>query len=239
MSTSLTPGSAPIGTTTPAAPTSQLPAGLVEPVRVPPAPTPSPTPAPVTSHVVPLVPPGERRRRKAPLAWLPWAALAALLALLALALLAGTLGGSDDRAATRGTGAPAAGGAAAAGAAGALTVAGADALADTRSVGRLSGSVGEAAVGRGVLVQQVVADEGFWVGSSAAQRVFVFLTPEARRSAGESAFQVREGQRLDLNGTVADLGGDPSRFGVTDTEGARQLAQQRAYVRASQVRLTS
>ena len=48
-----------------------------------------------------------------------------------------------------------------------------------------------------------------------------------------------KGQRVDLNGTVTSTSqGDVERFGVTDAEGARQLTAQRAYVRATQVRLS-
>lgn len=210
-------------------------------------------PHPVQAPLVPTAPPAgaeplasrdsrtdERRRRKAPLAWLPWALLAALIVLLALMLLAGTLVGGDRGAGARpGSTGAAAGSGAAAQTSGTLTAGGVDVLADQRSLGRLGSLQGQEAVGRRLPVQSVVADEGFWVGPSAAQRTFVFLTPEARRSSGESGFQVRQGQTVDLNGTVTGAGqGDPQRFGVTDTEGARQLTAQRAYVRARQVRLS-
>ena len=209
-------------------------------------------PAAAVPGAVPITPrDDDQRRRKAPLAWLPWALLAALLGLLALMLLAGAVAGTDGARRTGSAAASAAGGAsgpsadggAAAGAvsgAGALTAGDVDLLSSPQSLGRLGSLPGQPAVGRGVVVESVVADEGFWVGSSTAQRAFVFLTPEARQSAGESGYQVRKGQRVDLAGSVtATSEGDAARFGVTDAEGARQLTQQRAYVRATEVRLTA
>lgn len=212
--------------------------------------------AAVVPGAVPITPrDDDRRRRKAPLAWLPWALLAALLGLLALMLLAGAVAGVDSARQTGSAsgdadapsasdpsadgGAGAAGGDAAGAGAGTLTSGDVDLLSTPQSLGRLGSLQGQPAVGRGVVVESVVADEGFWVGSSPVQRAFVFLTPEARQSAGESGYQVRQGQRVDLNGSVtATSEGDAARFGVTDAEGARQLTQQRAYVRATQVRLT-
>ena len=218
------------------------------------APPPAAAPAAGAPGAVPITPrDGDERRRKAPLAWLPWALLAALLGLLALMLLAGAVAGTDVArpAGSAGTaagdatdlsapGAGAAGGGERGGAAaGALSAGDVDVLATPQDLARLGSLQGRPAVGRAVVVESVVADEGFWVGSSPAQRAFVFLTPEARQSAGESGFQVRKGQRVDLNGSVtATSEGDAARFGVTDAEGARQLTQQRAYVRATQVRLT-
>jgi hypothetical protein len=179
----------------------------------------------------------DRHRRKAPLGWLPLALLIALLGLLGLMLLAGALAGKDDSDPRAGAG----GGAAAQGSetTGRLTVGSTDVLQDAGTIGRIGSLTGQDAVGRGVLVQQVVSDEGFWVGASSAERVFVFLTPEARGAAGESPFQVRTGQRIDLNGSLVDLRGDAGDLGVTDAEGATQLEKQGAYVSATQVRLSS
>ena len=82
------------------------------------------------------------------------------------------------------------------------------------------------------------ADEGFWVGSSEQERVFVFVTPEARQSQGESSFQVTAGQTVQLEGAVTALQETPEvAEGVTADEGADQLALQGAYVRAERVDL--
>lgn len=97
---------------------------------------------------------------------------------------------------------------------------------------------GQAVTGTSVPVESVVADEGFWVGSSATERVFVFLTPEARSSQGESPFQVEAGQRITLEGTLIPLPGDPASLGVDATEGADQLAQQGQLVQAARVSLS-
>ncbi|MDT7573321.1 MAG: hypothetical protein QOE05_3495 [Actinomycetota bacterium] len=176
----------------------------------------------------------ERRRRRAPLGWLPWAALAALLGLLLLVVLAATLVGSDDS--TSSSSAPQS----APARAGSLTAGGGDLLAGGDSLGRLPDLNGASVVGRDVLVQSVVADEGFWVGRSAADRVFVYLTPQARQAEGESPFQVRAGQRVDLAGTVGLLGPNGAqRLGVADVEGARQLTAQKGYVVAKTVHLSS
>jgi hypothetical protein len=177
----------------------------------------------------------DRRKHKTPLGWLPWALLGLLALLLLLALLAGTLvGGNDNDARTRTSGSSAAA------AAGTLTVGSTDLLASRADLGRIGSLSGGQASGRAVTVQSVVADEGFWVGSSTTDRVFVHLTPQARKTNGESPFQVKAGQRIDLAGAVVRLsGGGPSALGVTDTEGARQLAQQGAYIDARTVRLSS
>ena len=205
--------------------------------------------APVTTTVQPVqtqLPPRQveqqptqRRKHKTPLGWLPWALLGLLGLLLLLSLLAGKLVGGEDDDSTAGN-SNGSNAAAAAPAAGTLTVAGTDLLADRASLGKIGGFDGKAAVGKGVQVQSVVADEGFWVGSSATDRAFVYLTPEARKSNGESGFQVKAGQRIDLNGTVARVSPKgAAELGVTDAEGARQLTGQGAYVRADQVRLSS
>jgi hypothetical protein len=181
----------------------------------------------------------ERRKHKTPLGWLPWALLGLLGLLLLLSLLAGALVGGDDKKATSGNGS---GTSAAAGndGTGQLTAGSTDLLASRANLDKIGGLTGQPATGRGVQVQSVVADEGFWVGSSATDRVFVYLTPAARKSSGESGFQVKAGQQVDLNGTVARITGSGAReLGVTDTEGARQLTSQGAYVRAETVRLSS
>jgi hypothetical protein len=84
----------------------------------------------------------------------------------------------------------------------------------------------------------VVADEGFWVGSSAQDRVFIFLTPEARTRQGESPFQVRAGQRVTLEGSLKPVPADITPFGVDAAEGADQLRQQGQYVEATRIALT-
>jgi hypothetical protein len=116
-------------------------------------------------------------------------------------------------------------------------VVGGRSLIEEASGGRYAQLNGQAVEGRGVTVQSVVADEGFWVGSSEQSRAFVFLTPQARMRAGESPFQVRAGQRVDLTGVVKPVPADITPFGVDRIEGADQLRAQGYYVEANSVRL--
>jgi hypothetical protein len=102
----------------------------------------------------------------------------------------------------------------------------------------LAALVGQPATGTGVTVESVVADEGFWVGSSPTDRVFVFLTAEARTTQGESPFQVQAGQRIDLEGTLIALPTAPADLGVEPPEGADQLAGQGHLIEATNVSLT-
>ena len=126
-------------------------------------------------------------------------------------------------------------GAGAGGAAGTLTAGGQDLLAGAS--GSLGALAGQSASGN-ARVQSVVADEGFWVGADESNRVFVFLSPEARRSAGESGFQVEEGQTVSLEGTVSRSDASfADRTGVTADEGRQQLLDQGAYVDATRVEL--
>ena len=197
---------------------------------------------PVQTHLPPRpAATTERRKHKTPLGWLPWALLGLLGLLLLLSLLAGALAGNNDNdadsSAATGNRTGAAAGAAAG--AGVLTVGSTDLLANRANLGKIGSLRGQDATGKGVLVQSVVADEGFWVGSSAAERVFVYLSPEARKTTGESGFQVKAGQKIDLSGQVTRLDKGADTLGVTDAEGARQLQNQGAYVVADSVRLSS
>jgi len=104
--------------------------------------------------------------------------------------------------------------------------------------GGLASLAGQAVIGTAVTVESVVADEGFWVGSGATDRVFVFLTPQARTTAGESPFQVEAGQRINLQGSLIPLPGDAASLGVDPAEGAEQLQEQGHLVEATQIALS-
>jgi len=92
---------------------------------------------------------------------------------------------------------------------------------------RLAPYVGETVTATGVLVQAVVADEGFWVGENAADRVWVQL----RISTSESRERVRAGDRVSFRGTVvANLPDFAQEVGVTAAEGAAQLTLQAAHI---------
>ena len=190
----------------------------------------------------------EQSRRRTP--WWLWL----LLGLLALAALlfgltqcgpsAGTDPGASGGAAPTGTadpgaaapgsaadpsgsaGAPAAGGA---GGAGVLT-AGGTSLLPLATVagpgGSLTSLVGQPAAGSGVTVVSVPADEGFWVGSSETDRVWVQLT-----GTGESGYVVQQGDQVEFTGTVvAHDPGYAEQIGVDPAEGAEQLAAQGAHL---------
>lgn len=118
---------------------------------------------------------------------------------------------------------------------GILTAGGQDVFSAAGSGGLASLSA-QPVEGQGVTVESVVADEGFWVGT-AAQRVFVFLTPEARTSEGESPFQVEAGQRIDVTGTLQPVPADIAPFGVEAEEGADELIGQGQYVEATAIEL--
>ena len=93
---------------------------------------------------------------------------------------------------------------------------------------------GQQVTGTAVQVLSVPADEGFWVGSSDAQRVWVQLTG----AAGESPYQVRQGDRVDFAGTVAAHDGQfPATVGVDEAEGAAQLAAQAQHVEVDRAAL--
>jgi hypothetical protein len=178
--------------------------------------------------------------------------LVALAVLAALIFLVSRLGADDDPAPTAGTptGAasalPAAPPAAASGAAqpdagqagspGTVTAAGENLLSDPTAAG-LGGHSGEQALGRAARVESVPADEGFWVGTSEKNRVWVQLTGVR----GESDYKVKEGDSVDFTGTVTRADeGFAAKAGVTPAEGAGQLTDQGIYllVQSSTVKLS-
>ena len=193
----------------------------------------------------------EQRRRRTP--WWLWLLLG-LLALAALLFGlsrcdtgpgasggAAPTGTADPGAAAPGSapdadssaGAPAAGGAGTAGAAaggtGVLTANGTPLLPLDTVAGpdsSLTGFVGQPAAGSGVTVVSVPADEGFWVGTSETDRVWVQLT-----GTGESGYVVTQGDRVEFTGSV--VAHDPryaEQMGVDPAEGAEQLTAQGAHL---------
>lgn len=95
--------------------------------------------------------------------------------------------------------------------------------------GALSTQVDEPATAAGVTVQSVPADEGFWVGTSATDRVWVQLT-----GTDESGYAVKQGDRVDFTGQfVVHDAAFPAQVGVDDAEGAAQLAAQAAHIQVA------
>lgn len=95
----------------------------------------------------------------------------------------------------------------------------------------LAGFSGTEVEATSVTVESVVADEGFWVGSSTTDRVFVRL-----QTSGESPQQVRAGQMVSFTGTVAPVPADvEGELGVEADEGADQLIEQGQLIEVSTV----
>jgi hypothetical protein len=85
-------------------------------------------------------------------------------------------------------------------------------------------------------VQQVAANEGFWVGTSTRDRVWVQLI-----GTRESGFRVEPGHRVVFDGKLVEhTASFPQRAGVTAAEGAALLEQQGHHieVRADRLRLS-
>lgn len=149
----------------------------------------------------------------------------------------GDSGGAPDSAPT--TAAPATPAAAPAPAGGeSSVVAGGRALLPLPGAG-LASLAGQSAEGKGAVVQSVVADEGFWVGTDTTNRIFVFLADEAKAAEGESPFQVKAGQRVDFSGTIKPIPDDLPPFGLEPAEGSEQLRQQGHYIELTKVALSS
>lgn len=99
----------------------------------------------------------------------------------------------------------------------------------------LGGLSGQPVTGTAVRVLSVPADEGFWVGSSDQDRVWVQLTGEA----GESPYQVTEGDVVDFEGTV--VAHDPSfasTVGVDAASGAAQLTERGSHLEVAKSAVT-
>lgn len=89
---------------------------------------------------------------------------------------------------------------------------------------------GAQAVAHAVKVQSVPADEGFWVGADAENRLWVQLT----NTGGESDYRVKQGDSIDFTGTVkAAEEGFAAKAGMTADEGAAQLTEQGHYLAVS------
>lgn len=100
--------------------------------------------------------------------------------------------------------------------------------------GSIDHLVGESAIARGVTVLSVTADEGFWVGTSNSDRVWVQLTGD-----GESPYTVRPGDRAYFLGTVvAHSASYASSACAGDSQGVRLLTAQRAHIEVPQDGLT-
>ena len=101
----------------------------------------------------------------------------------------------------------------------------------TEALARVSG---QSVTGSAVQVLSVPADEGFWVGATDTRRVWVQLVG----AAGESPYQVRQGDLVDFTGTVvAHDPGFAATVGVDDAEGADQLSAQGQHIEVDRAAL--
>jgi hypothetical protein len=110
-----------------------------------------------------------------------------------------------------------------------------DLVAQPDPTAALGALAGQPVTGTGVQVLSVPADEGFWVGTSDQQRVWVQLTGEA----GESPYQVTEGDTVDFEGTVvAHDEAFAGEVGVDEAEGAELLATQATHLEVAKSAVT-
>ncbi len=183
-------------------------------------------------------------RRRHGLGWVPWVALALLAAIILGSYLI-TRNATDvgDRSGVDLTNDPTAqaaaparnnanAGNANAGRTGVFTAGGSDVLDGANT----AGLVGQQASANNVTVRSVVANEGFWISSNGSEQLFVYLTPQAR-GTGESAAQVRAGQRVNVGGTLTRIPSNVGALGVDDSEGAAQLRSEGIYLDATTFRI--
>lgn len=178
---------------------------------------------------------GEPPRKKKGLLWL----LLGLLALAALiGILAAALGGGDDddkdkdKAATttQQQGGTAGGGGG--GGAGQLTADG-KSLLPVSQAGDLPGFAGKSAEGKSVTVQSVVPNQGFWVGTSKADRLYVEFG--GNTGGNEEGGQPKVGDKVNLTGPVKPATDDPGKLLNLDAADAAQVKEQGIYINADEV----
>ncbi len=75
----------------------------------------------------------------------------------------------------------------------------------------LSGFVGDDAQCTGVVVQSVVDDDGFWVGTSQSDRVYVEYGGDVGETEEGSSFVPAVGDRVDLSGPIRPAPQNPGR----------------------------
>ena len=139
--------------------------------------------------------------------------LAALLALLLISLI----GGDDDKSSSD---------------AGRLTAGSAKLL--PQPADGLSGQVGETVTGKDVLVQSVNGNEGFFVGSSTKDRVYVEWGGDVGENEA-SKFQPQKGDKVNLTGPLQAAGPEQLRKLKLAEANAQLVRSQGAFVNADRV----
>lgn len=160
----------------------------------------------------------ERRRRGRGLLKLLLLLLTLLLAAFLAILLISLLGGDDDS----GAGSDA----------GRLSAGGAQLLPPPS--GGLSTAVGNTATGKDVAVQSVNGNEGFFVGSSRVDRVYVEWGGDVGQNEA-SRFQPAKGDKVNLTGPVQAAGTEELRKLKLSPEDRELVRSQGAFVNADRV----
>jgi hypothetical protein len=138
--------------------------------------------------------------------------LAALLAILLISLIGDDDDGGSD--------------------AGQLNAGGAQLL--PPPAGGLSGQVGETVTGKDVLVQAVNGNEGFFVGSSTNDRVYVEWGGDVGENEA-SRFQPQKGDKVNLTGPLQAAGPEQLRKLKLSEADAQLVRSQAAFVNADRV----
>lgn len=98
------------------------------------------------------------------------------------------------------------------------------------SAPRLEHHVGNRVRARGVTVESVPSDEGFWIGRKDA-RVFVWITTPRSQ---DSSVRIETGERMTFTGTIKrHRPGFGRRHGVTEGEGAAELRRNPQHIEVS------
>ena len=99
----------------------------------------------------------------------------------------------------------------------------------------LKAFVGRPAFGRGVVVQAINGNEGFWVGTSEKDRVYVEWGGDVGRNE-PSRFQPTQGQRVSLLGPVRRPPPDPAKTLRLNAPEAQEVRDRGGYINADVVR---
>ena len=100
--------------------------------------------------------------------------------------------------------------------------------------GGLSGEVGKTATGKDAVVQSVNGNEGFFVGSSATDRVYVEWGGDIGENEA-SQFQPKQGDKVNLTGPVQAAGAEQLRKLKLSADDRELVQSQGAFVNADRV----
>ena len=175
--------------------------------------------------------------------WLKWLLLLLLLLVVAGILIALLTGGDDEETGSNATPSPAAqsqGAGAGAGANAAGTGENGTLVAAQQSLlgaggAAFAGAVGEQVTGRDIEVVSVVEDEGFFVGTSEQDRVYVEFGGDVGEDETAADFRPAVGDRVSLEGELRPAPEDPGRTLRLEAADAQVVEQQGAFVNATNV----